>query len=115
MLKAAGFAVLTAQSGRRGVALFRQHANAIRAVLLDLKLPGESASQVFDALRELRADLPVILISGTPEAMAREEFAREGLRGFLQKPFDYATLIRTIGETLQGAASPRDAEGSPAG
>ncbi len=76
MLEGAGF---TALSGRTGVALFRQHASAIRAVLLDLRLPGESAGEVFDAMRHLRPDLPVILMTGTPEAIARAELGRSGL------------------------------------
>lgn len=114
MLEAAGFAALTAPSGRTGIALFGRHAGEIRAVLLDLRLPGESAAEVFDAMRGLRPDLPVILISGTPEAIARQEFARSGLTAFLQKPFDHAALIRIIREALKGSPS-QDAEGSPAG
>jgi DNA-binding NtrC family response regulator len=108
MLEAAGFAALTALSGRRGVALLQQHAGEIRAVLLDLRLPGESAGEVFDAMRRLRPDLPVILMTGTPEAMARAELARSGLAGFLQKPFDMATLICTLRGVLEalGNAQP---------
>ncbi len=103
MLEAAGYAALTALSGRTGVALLRQHAGAIRAVLLDLRLPGENASSVYDELRRLRPDLPVILITGTAEAIARQEFARTGLAGFLQKPFDMATLLRTLRAALERA------------
>jgi DNA-binding response OmpR family regulator len=102
MLEAAGFAALTALSGRTGVALLQQHAGEIRAVLLDLRLPGESAGEVFEAMRHLRPDLPVILMTGTPEAIARAEFGRSGLAGFLQKPFDMATLTRTLRAVLEG-------------
>jgi DNA-binding NtrC family response regulator len=102
MLELAGFAGLTVLSGRRGVALLQQHAGEIRAVLLDLRLPGESAGEVYDAMRHLRPDLPVVLMTGTPEAIARAEFGRSGLAGFLQKPFDMATLIRTLRGVLEG-------------
>lgn len=108
MLKAAGFTALTALSGRTGLGLFRQHAGEIRAVLLDLRLPGENAADVFDAMRHVRPDLPIILISGTPEAIARQELARPGLTAFLQKPFDYAAIIRTIREALEGCAPAED-------
>ncbi len=114
MLEAAGFEALTALSGRTGIALFRRHASEIRAVLLDLRLPGESAAEVFDAMRSLRPHLPVILISGTPEAIARQELNRSGLTAFLQKPFDHAGLTQIIRETLKESPS-QDAEGSPAG
>ncbi len=107
MLEEAGFTALTALSGRLGVALLRQHTSEIRAVLLDLRLPGESAGEVFDAMRQLRPDLSVILITGTPEAIARQEFARVGLAGFLQKPFDMATLLRTLRAVLEGLGNAR--------
>ncbi len=110
MLEAAGFAALTALSGRTGVALLRLHTRAIRAVLLDLRLPGESAGEVFDAMRRLRPDLPVILTTGTPEAIARQEFARVGLAGFLQKPFDMATLLRTVRAALKGVGNAQHGE-----
>jgi CheY-like chemotaxis protein len=115
MLEAVGFTVLTAESGRAGVTLFRRHASAIRAVLLDLRLPGENASEVFDAMRHLRPDVPIILITGTPEAIARQELARPGLSGFLQKPFDVPTAIRILRETLQKVSPAQDTEGPPAG
>jgi DNA-binding NtrC family response regulator len=114
MLEAAGFAALTALSGHTGIALFHRRASEIRAVLLDLRLPGESTAEVFDAMRRLRPDLPVILISGTPEAIARQELTRPGLTAFLQKPLDRSALVRIIREALKGSPS-RDEEESPAG
>jgi DNA-binding response OmpR family regulator len=51
VLAVAGFVALTTPSDRTGVALFRQHASEIRAVLLDLRQPGESAGEDFNARR----------------------------------------------------------------
>ena len=101
MLEAAGFAAVTALSGRTGIALFRRHASEIRAVLLDLRLPGESAAAAFDEMRRIRPDIPVILFSGTPEEVARRELARAGLAGFLQKPFGFEQLIRKLRDVLE--------------
>ncbi|HSD52504.1 MAG TPA: response regulator [Candidatus Methylomirabilis sp.] len=101
-LEGAGFTALTARSGRTGVALLRQHASDIRAVLLDLRLPGEDTSTVYDEMRRLRPDLPVILITSIPEALARAELGRPDLAGFLQKPFDRVTFLRTLRAALEG-------------
>ncbi len=112
MLEAWGFTALVARSGRLGVALFHQHAREVRAVLLDLWLPGESAAGVFDAVRRLRPDLPVILMSGIPEAIAREEFARAGVTAFLQKPFDIPVLLKTLHEALEAGPPAQGPEAS---
>lgn len=102
LLETLGFRVLAARSGRAGLDLFRRHAAEIRAVLLDLRLPGESAAEVFDEMRRLRPEARVILVSGEPEGEAQRELAREGLAGFLPKPFDMARftsiLRRALGE-----------------
>ena len=112
VLEACGFTVLAARSGRMGLALYRQHASQIRAVLLDLWLPGESAAEIFDEMRHLQPDLPVILISGTPEAIARQAFARAGLTAFLQKPFDMPAFLTTLRQALEVGPRARDPEAS---
>ncbi len=113
VLEVAGFVALTTRSDRTAVALFHQHVSEIRAVLLDLRQRGESAREVFDAMRHLRPDLPVILMTGTPEPIARIELARSGLAGFLQEPFDFANSIQEIREALEDSPPPRGAEVPP--
>ncbi len=77
-----GFDVLEAGNGADGVALFQEHVNRIVAVVLDLTMPEMSGAQVLARLREIRPDVPVMLVSGYAEPT-------EGLdaEGFLHKPF----------------------------
>ncbi|HXV37727.1 MAG TPA: MASE1 domain-containing protein, partial [Myxococcota bacterium] len=57
ILAGAGFGVLTAADGREALALLRAHRHEIRAVLLDLTMPGISGSEVLSALRALDPDV----------------------------------------------------------
>ncbi len=100
-LKRAGLSVLCAAGGREGVELFRRHVDEIRAVLLDQTMPAMSGEGAFDAMRRIRPDAPIILVSGYSEEGAAERFAGKGLTGFLQKPFLPTTLIEKVRQVFE--------------
>ena len=100
MLEAIGFRVLIAEHGLEALEIFRAQPENIRAVLLDLTMPKLDGDGTFRALRQLRPDLRVVLMSGYNEADAIRKFIGQGLAGFLQKPFSLAALRARMKETL---------------
>lgn len=106
MLKRAAYQPLTARNSQEALALFHRHADSIDVVLLDLHLPAESTPELFDALRALRPDLRVILMSGVPEPVALQRLTKDGVKGFLCKPFGPNELTRTIEAVLGGSVAP---------
>jgi CheY-like chemotaxis protein len=99
MLKAIGFTPLLAIHGREALDLYAVHSGEIVAVLLDLTMPVLDGPATLTELRRLRADLPVLLMSGFTEHDALDRFAGKGLSGFLQKPFkteDLRNALRAI-------------------
>jgi PAS domain S-box-containing protein len=101
MLERIGFTVLTATDGRDGVAAFRQHADEIAVVLLDMTMPGLNGEEAFRAIREIRGDVPVLLCSGYNEQDATNRFRGQGLAGFIQKPFELDHLADKLREVLE--------------
>jgi signal transduction histidine kinase/CheY-like chemotaxis protein len=97
----AGFAVLTAADGRTGIEVFRKYADSIRIVLLDRTMPLVSGEEALDAMRRIRPDACIVLVSGYSQEMAAEYFSGRGLAGFLQKPFIPLTLIARVRELLE--------------
>lgn len=95
-----GFAVLTAEDGRAGADLFRDRAEEITLVLLDMTMPHLSGTDVFEAIRALRPDVPVILCSGYNEQETTSRFAGKGLAGFVQKPYRIQTLVAALRTAL---------------
>ncbi len=91
-LEYAGFTVLTAADGQQGVDVFRQEAATITWVLLDLTMPVLNGGMTFHAIRHIKADARVVLMSGYSEQEATAHFVGDGLAGFLQKPFTIADL-----------------------
>jgi PAS domain S-box-containing protein len=96
LLEQQGFTVLTAADGQEGVAVFRAHADEIRAVLLDLTMPRMGGEEAFDRLRQIRPDLPVILASGYSHEDAASRFAGKELGGVIQKPYRFRDLLETV-------------------
>jgi len=101
-LARSGFTVLTAEDGPQAIEAVRADPGRVQAVLLDLTMPHMDAEEVVRELRRLRKDLPIILSSGYSEDEAVRRFAAGDLAGFIQKPYDPATLIQTLWQIMRG-------------
>jgi len=100
LLQKQGFSVLTAQDGREGVQRFREHADRIDVVLLDMTMPGMNGDEVFRELRQIRPGVRVILSSGYNEQDATNRFTGKGLAGFIRKPYGLNDLTAAIRKLL---------------
>lgn len=68
---------------------------AVDAVVLDCTMPGEPSAQL--ALHAKALKLPVVMISGSDEAM---QFAEENGLQLLAKPFKMAELLDAISSAM---------------
>jgi two-component system, cell cycle sensor histidine kinase and response regulator CckA len=100
MLEQGGFRVLTAHDARAAADAFWAERAAIDAVILDLAMPALGGEEVFLVLRNIRADVPVLLASGFSEDEARRRFGERNVDGFIQKPFRAADLLAALRRVL---------------
>jgi CheY-like chemotaxis protein len=105
MLEEMGFAVIPAANGQVAIDLFKEHIEEIRAVVCDMTMPGLNGAEVFREIRRLRAELPVILISGYDEGGVTHGLEGKGLAGFLQKPFRFSVLAEKLQRVLSESES----------
>ena len=77
-------------------------------VISDLKMPGMDGLEVFDELRKMRPDIPVIIITayGSPEAA--DEALKKGVADFITKPFRKDTILFTMNRVLELAILKRE-------
>lgn len=100
LLEKIGYDVLTASTGTQAIELARQTGEKISLVVLDMIMPDMSGRQTYDALEGILPGIKVLLSSGySIDGQAQEMLAR-GCRGFIQKPFDVATLSMKLKELL---------------
>jgi two-component system cell cycle sensor histidine kinase/response regulator CckA len=99
LLMAIGFETTTAANGEEALRAFRSSPAAFDAALIDLTMPDMTGGEVMTALRELRADVPVILMSGYNEKDAAELLSSPRTT-FLAKPFTLEILRAKIAGLL---------------
>ncbi|TVR53137.1 MAG: PAS domain-containing sensor histidine kinase [Puniceicoccaceae bacterium] len=92
----AGFEVVLAEDGEKGLRILEETPRDFEVVLLDLTMPKLSGEDVLRRLRDLSPDLPVILMSGFNEQAAIERFVGRGIASFLPKPFTLDSLLEKI-------------------
>lgn len=107
--------VEVAQSGAAG--LERVRAQAPDLVLLDLRLPDQSGMEVYQAIRQIDARIPVIFITLAKTADAAIKAMQLGAYDYLFKPLDMHQLQAVVSEALKVARRMREpaviAETSP--
>jgi CheY-like chemotaxis protein len=96
MAESFGFAVVVAADGEEALRLFREHADKIHVVLLDLTMPRMGGEETLKELRKLQPNVPIVLMSGYSELDARGRFPEEGPTDYLQKPFRRAELMSVL-------------------
>jgi CheY-like chemotaxis protein len=96
ILRRAGATVLTAVDGHDALRQFDAHSAEIRAVLLDLTMPGLDGGEVFQRLIRVNSAVKVILCSGYEEQDVSRKFGPIFPAGFLRKPFTASELVRSF-------------------
>jgi DNA-binding NtrC family response regulator len=98
VLEIANYQVITAFDGQDGVEVFARRAAEIGAVLLDLTMPRLSGEEALRQIREIRADVPVVLTSGYDEGGRYAAFPRGDRIAFLPKPYTPDGLVACLRE-----------------
>jgi signal transduction histidine kinase/ActR/RegA family two-component response regulator len=107
LLETIGYDVLTASSGREAVEIVRRQGLGISLVILDMIMPNMSGGQTFDALRKIAPGIKVLVASGYSIEVQAQEMLAQGCAGFIQKPFDVATLSAQL-QRIQSTSKRRE-------
>ncbi len=97
----ANLRVLTAASGAEGIQKFRQHADNLSLVLLDLAMPEMNGEAVFRQLQQIDAQVPVLVMSGHGKDEMLEHIRHIKHVPFIHKPPTSNSLLRTVQENLR--------------
>ncbi len=96
-LQDAGYEVVTAENGKRGLELAMK--SNVDLVLCDLKLPDRPGLEVIKTLRTIRGLVPVVVISGFIDDTTISDAREAGVKEYLSKPFlkeKLLSLLNTI-------------------
>lgn len=94
-----GYDVITAVSGDEALDIVRENRN-INAVLLDENMPGISGLETLTKIKQLRSDLPVIMITKSEEEHIMDDAIGGKIADYLIKPVNPNQIILALKKTL---------------
>jgi two-component system, NarL family, invasion response regulator UvrY len=71
-------------------------------VLLDINMPGRTGLDALAEVKELRPNLPVLILSVYPEAEFAERTLRAGAAGYINKQFASDEILLAVRKVLSG-------------
>ncbi|HEY7043372.1 MAG TPA: response regulator [Nocardioidaceae bacterium] len=105
VLAYAGYDVIEAETGERGVELAVDHIPDL--VLMDLQLPGIDGTEALRRLRELPGmeHVPVVAVTAFAMQADRDRAFASGFDGFVEKPLSVRALPEQVERFLMEGAS----------
>jgi len=76
--------------------LKKADAHDFTAIVLDLKMPGMDGLETLERLKEINADLQIILLTGHGSIREGVDAMKHGALDFLEKPADFDQLLKKI-------------------
>jgi DNA-binding response OmpR family regulator len=93
-LEPAGYRVLAAEDGNRGLALAEREQPAL--VIVDMMMPKRSGFSVLETLKQRPGGPRVIMVTANESARHREYAQRLGVDDYIIKPFEMQKLLDSV-------------------
>ena len=97
-----GFEMDEAANGAEGFLKIKE--NEYDCILCDIKMPKMDGIEVLEATRELKPEIPFIIISGHGDLDTAVEAVRKGAYDYISKPPDLNRLLITIRNAMDKSA-----------
>lgn len=103
MLEELGYSVSAFTSGLSALEAFKAQPNGYQLVLTDYEMPGMSGAEFTRAVKAVREDVPVLLLTGYSDLATAKTLSDLGCQGVLSKPYDLGQLSEAIDSTVHRA------------
>jgi len=107
MLVLQGYRVTTADGSLEALRIFRDAPQDFDLVVTDMTMPKLTGERLSLGIKNIRADIPVILCTGYSDKLAGKHPVDFGIQDIVMKPIKQADLAKTVRNVLDIAASNR--------
>jgi len=100
-----GFTVVEAVNGKEALDLYQKSASDISLVITDMGMPVMDGYALFNALKQLKPTLPIIVSSGFGDADITSRIGHDDIAGLISKPYTSDKLSKVLKSVLESAES----------
>jgi CheY-like chemotaxis protein len=100
ILERFGYTVVARTNSLDALEEFQEKPDEFDLVITDQVMPNMTGTELAREILAIRKNLPVILCSGFPEKICREELASIGIKHFIMKPISRQELASIVHEIL---------------
>jgi two-component system, cell cycle sensor histidine kinase and response regulator CckA len=101
LLKEEGYKLTVCRNGREALNLFEVQHGGLTLGIVDMMMPGLGGLELISAMRQVKPNFPVIIISGYSDREVSPDVAASGPTMFLHKPFQIDQLMKAINKLVE--------------
>ena len=107
-LEECGYETIVATDGRKALSVLERSQESIDLLLTDIRMPGLSGDELLTRCRDLRPEVPVIVITAFGSVEQAVELVKAGAFQYLTKPFGTEDWLATIADALARTMAQRE-------
>ena len=100
MLSEMDYEVRVEESGEEAIRIFTAHPGEFDLVLTDLMMLDMMGDEIAERISSIRPDIPIVVMTGTPDALPRSKAKAAGVCRVLGKPLTKAELREGLRRAL---------------
>ena len=98
--KTLGYDVITVNSGKKALEIYKEKKDNINLVILDMIMPEMNGLETFRALKKINPDIKVLLSTGYSIDAKAQEMLKNGCKGYILKPYSVIDFSHKLREVL---------------
>ena len=101
-LEQGGHQVIEAKDGQEGIYLMKKESNFLQVglIITDISMPKVNGVEVIDYIKANVPSIPIIVVTGYPDTDLAVKLLQKGVKYYLVKPVEEATLLNKISAIL---------------
>jgi two-component system chemotaxis response regulator CheY len=96
----ANYEVIEAESGETAIQKIKDNSLIVDAAICDIRLPQIDGTEAINYLQEEYPTLPLIVMTGCPDAPVAESLLKNGVRDYLVKPIGKESLLAAVDKAV---------------
>ncbi len=100
LLEQLGYRVLSAENGEQALTMYREQGSEIDLVLMDMMMPRMNGDEAIRRLRQIDADVKVIISTGDPAYLDGLPGIKAAAVGMVNKPYTIDALSSALAKAL---------------